>query len=187
MGVLIFVQKNRQRSDMGKSLLILGAGGHGRVIEETVVAIKDEKGENVYGKIDFLDDQSERAVGRLSDLERIGCNYDEVFCGIGNNQIRESLQKKAEAGGYVIPVLIHPRAYVSPSASIGRGTIIEPGALVNANAVIGEGCIISVGSIVDHDVTVEAYAHVNAGAVCKAGSRVEKGQKIDTGVSVENK
>ena len=54
---------------MGKSLLILGAGGHGRVIEETAIAVKDEKEENVYGKIDFLDDQSERAVGRLSDLD----------------------------------------------------------------------------------------------------------------------
>ena len=55
-------EKIRQRSDMGKSLLILGAGGHGRVIEETAVAIKDEKGENVYGKIDFLDDQKEQSA-----------------------------------------------------------------------------------------------------------------------------
>ena len=76
-------------------------------------------------------------IRQRSDMEHIGCNYDEVFCGIGNNQIRESLQKKAETRGYVIPVLIHPRAYVSPSASIGRGTIIkaragkpmQPGAL----------------------------------------------------------
>lgn len=172
---------------MGKSLLILGAGGHGRVVAETAMEMKNENGENKYEKIDYLDDQSEIAIGKLSDLETIGCHYDEVFCGIGNNQMRESLMGKAEDMGYTIPVLIHPRAYVSPTATIGSGTIVEAGALVNVNTVIGKESIISIGAIIDHDVTIGEFAHVNAGTVCKAGSRVKKRQKLDAGITFENK
>lgn len=170
---------------MGKCLLILGAGGHARVAAETAEVMRDSDGKRIYEKIDFLDDHSEHAVGKLADLESMSKEYDEVFCGIGGNSLRKQLLEQAEKLKLSVPVLVHPTAYVSPSAVIGKGTIIEPGAMVNANAVIGAGCIVSVGAVIDHDVTVEDYAHVNAAAVCKARSRVGAGAKIDVGMVVE--
>lgn len=170
---------------MGKSLLILGAGGHAKVVAETAEAMKNADGQKIYERIDFLDDHSEHAVGRLKDLKVKGQEYDEIFCGIGDNGLRKQLLEHAEILKLNVPILVDPTAYVSPSAVIGMGTVVEPGVLINANAVIGAGCIVSIGAVIDHDVTVEEYAHVNAAAVCKARSRVGAGAKIDAGLIVE--
>lgn len=170
---------------MGKSLLILGAGGHARVVAETAEAMKNADGQKIYERIDFLDDHSEHAVGGLEDLEVKGQEYDEVFCGIGDNGLRKQLLEQSEAFKLTVPALVHPTAYISPSAVVGKGTIVEPGAVINANAVIGVGCIVSIGAVIDHDVTIEEYAHVNTAAICKARSRVRAGAKIDAGMVVE--
>lgn len=127
---------------MRKKLLILGAGGHGKVVREVAMSIKDET--TLYDSVDFLDDNSKEAIGKIEELEKWKDQYDEVFCGIGNNAVRQSLLKKAEQLGMDIPVLIHPTAYISPTACIEKGTIVEPKAIVNANSYVKTGCIISV-------------------------------------------
>lgn len=156
-------------------LLIIGAGGHGRVVKEIAEAT------SLFDKIDFADDNYEFSVGKIDDIQRLHSVYDCAFVGIGNNRLRAQLLKKLSDTGYTIPVLIHPTAYISKSAVIGEGTVIEPKAIVNANASVGKGCIISVGSIIDHDVIINDYSHINSGAViCDAGI-IESYVKIDAG------
>lgn len=169
---------------MGKSLLILGAGGHGKVVKEVALAMKSASG-NIYEYVDFLDDNSLDAIGKISEVELYINQYDEAFCGIGNNQFRKVILEKLAILGYEIPVLIHPSAYVSDTAVIGKGTVVEPKAIVNANTVVGSGCIISVGAIVDHNVTVGDCCHVNAGAICEAGSKLEVCTKLEVGEVVK--
>ena len=150
---------------MSKSLLILGAGGHGFVIKEVAEACG-------YDKIDFLDDNNPSAIGRISEFDKIVRCYDEYIIGIGNNKIRKMLSEKVGQNG-CIATLIHPSAYISPSCSVGKGTVVEPKAIINARSLIGKGCIISVGSIVDHDAIIGNYTHINAGAIIKAGGSVD--------------
>ena len=166
---------------MGKRLLVLGAGGHGKVVQEIALSLFDIDGKPVYEAVDFLDDNSADAIGRIADLEKYQDKYSDVFCGIGNNKVRKQLLDQTKELCYSIPVLIHPTAYISPSAVIEAGTVVEPKAIVNANAVVHRGCIISVGAIVDHDVTVNEFVHVNAGAIVKAGASVESGRKLEAG------
>ena len=52
---------------------------------------------------------------------------------------------------YEVPVLVHPTAYVSPSATLGNGTIVEAMAVIHTKAVVEEGCIIAIGALVDHE------------------------------------
>lgn len=163
---------------MNKSLLIIGAGGHGKVVKEIAEALG-------YTKIAFLDDNSTEAIGRIADSKDFVDEYQEAFVGIGNNKFRGELLARLEQEGFTIPVFIHPTAYVSKSAVIGKGTVVEPMAIVNANSKIGIGCIVSVGSIVDHDAVLEDCVHVNAGAICKAGSFVVKETRIDAGQIVQ--
>lgn len=157
-----------------KTLLILGAGGHGQIVAETAAACG-------YGRIEFLDDNDPNAAGTISELERFRSQYGECFVGIGNNRLRLELIQKAEAAGFKVPVLIHPTAYVSGSAQLQKGTIIEPIAVVNAHAMVGIGSIISVGAIVDHDTLLEDAVHINAGAVVKAGGKVCAFEKLEAG------
>ena len=158
-----------------KKLLIIGAGGHGRVVAEIAEAT------GLYEIIDFVDDNSPNAVGRITALENLYKEYDSAFVGIGDNHLRFELIHKLEAIGYEVPVLIHPTAYVSKSATIEKGTVLEPKAVVNTNTYIGLGCIISVGAIVDHDVKIGTCCHINAGAVVKAGGEIEDFRKLEAG------
>lgn len=164
---------------MGKRLLVLGAGGHGRVVREVARSLFNIDGTPVYESVDFLDDNSVEAIGKIANLEKYQDKYSDVFCGIGNNNVRKQLLDKAENLGFHIPVLIHTSAYISPSAVIEAGTLVEPKAIVNTNTVIHRGCIISVGAIVDYDVIVNEFVYVNAGAIVKAGAKVESGRKIE--------
>ena len=163
---------------MNKGLLIIGAGGHGKVVKEISEALG-------YARIAFLDDNCTEAIGKIADSKAFVDEYQEAFVGIGNNKFRGELLKRLEQEGFDIPVLIHPTAYISKTAQIGKGTVVEPKAIVNANSRVGVGCIISVGAIVDHDTVLEDCVHVNAGAICKAGSFVSKETKLEAGQVVK--
>lgn len=163
-------------------LLIVGAGGHGRVVKETAQVQKKYPFEDIA----FVDDRSTNAIGTTADLKDLQKDYDMAVVAIGSNRIRASLQKKLKELGYDIPTLIHPTAYVSPSAQIGEGTVVEPMVVINANVRIGDGCIISVGSIVDHDAVIDEYCHVNAGAIVMSMAHLDACEKIDAGKVLEN-
>lgn len=165
---------------MGK-LLIIGAGGHGKVIRELAEST------GVYDAIDFIDDNSVTAIGRVDDLEKFRSKYQNALVSIGNNELRAKLYKKIVELGYEIPILIHSTAYISESCQIGRGTVVEPKAIINSNVLIGEGCIISPGTIIDHDVVLGEYVHANSGSIIMAGSTVDSFSKIDAGCVFRNK
>lgn len=155
-------------------LLIVGAGGHGRVVAEIAVACGYDK-----NSIAFLDDNVPDAVGKIGEMELYAPRYDGIFIAIGNNALRQKLTVQlCGMTGVRLVTLIHPMAYVSPSAVIGQGTVVEPKAVINTNSRIGQGCIISVGAIIDHDCEIGDFSHINAGMVCSAGSRVEALSRI---------
>lgn len=160
-----------------KSLLILGAGGHGVVVKEVAEACG-------YDKIDFLDDNFPHAIGKISELENFK-EYKSVFVSIGNNTIRKQLLDKACELGYDTPALIHPDAYISSSANIHEGTIVEPKAIINSNVEIGRGCIVSIGAVIDHNACIDEFAHINAGTAVKSAAHVGPFRRLEVGEIVQ--
>lgn len=157
-----------------KSLLIIGVGGHGKVVAETAIDCG-------YTKIDFIDDNNASAIGKVSDLEKFRDCYQDAFVGIGNNAVRDQMIGRLFELGYHVPVLIHPTAYVSRSAVLSAGTIVEPKAIVNTAVCVERGCIISVGAVIDHNARIGKASHVDAGAVVSAGGNVEDYSEIGSG------
>ncbi len=140
------------------NLLILGAGQYGAVVKELAIATRQ------FEMIDFLDDNKECAVGKFNEYKKfIGC-YSHAIVAIGNPDIRLNLLESLN-GHFKIATLIHPTAYVSPSAVIGSGCVIEPMAVVHTNARLGMGVLISSGAIVNHGCMVGDGCHIDAGAV----------------------
>lgn len=168
-----------------KNLLILGAGGHGRVVAETARSIWDIEGNPEYGKIDFLDDLKPGAVGKINDLPVLKKEYQDVFPAVGVYQKRLELYSRAKRFGFAVPVLIHPEAYVSPSATIGEGTVILPKAVVHTGTIAGKLCILSIGSLTDHDCVLEDGVYLDCGAIIK-GSRIPEGKRVPCGMVIEN-
>lgn len=121
-----------------------------------------------FDKIDFLDDNNPIAIGNLSEYESFKSEYDSTAVAIGNNKSRLEYIQKLKSAGYIVTVLKHKRAYVSPSAIISEGCFIEPMAVIHTDVNIGTGCIISAGTIVNHNSIVGYGCHLNCGTIVKA-------------------
>ena len=158
-----------------RKLLILGAGQYGHVLKEVAEATGQ------YSQIAFLDDTPvEGVIGKLSEYERFADCYTDAIVAIGNPEVRMRwLEELGE--NFIIPVIIHPTAYVSPSANVGVGSIVEPLAVIHTEVIIGRGCIISAGSIINHNCVVAEGVHCDVGCVIPARSQIEPMKKIVQG------
>ena len=160
---------------MNKKLLIIGAGEYGQITHEIAEAM------GVFEKIDFLDDNSEMAVGKMCDIEKFAGEYSFGIAAVGNPGKRRELTMRLEENCYNIPVLVHPRAFVGKYASMRKGCIVEPMAVVHSGANLGDCVLVSAGAVVNHSSIVEAYSHVNVGAIVEAHSFVAPMTKIKEG------
>lgn len=187
---------------MTATLIIVGAGGHGRVVAEVAAAA----GHEVVG---FLD--AAKPAGELvNGIPVLGKSLGEirsshppaqtgVFIAVGENARRRALFEGALALGYGVPALIHPSAIVSPTATIGAGTVLMPASILNANTAVGRYAIVNTAASLDHDNRLEdgvqicpgvrsagtvsygALAFVGTGAVIIPGIRIGMNATIGAG------
>lgn len=169
------------------NLMILGAGGHGKVVAE-IAKLADE-----WDEIVFLDDNKEliavnghSVIGELNDYSKFKDKYNEVFVAIGNNKLRQKLIEKLLDDSFKIPILIHPFTCISSNVDIDVGTVVMPGAVINTNSKIGRGCIINTASSIDHDCVLEDGVHVSPGAHIGGTTCIGEGSWICIGANVAN-
>lgn len=171
---------------MKDKLLIIGASGHGKVVAD--IAIKM----NRWKTIAFLDDNE--TIKTCMGLEIVGKTNDsfkykdeaDFFIAIGNNMIRERIQKKLEQDGLSVVVLIHPNAVIGADVEIDKGTVIMAGAVINSSTKIEKGCIINTSSSIDHDNFIENYVHISPGVNLAGTVKVGRRTWIGIGSSVSN-
>lgn len=158
-------------------LVIVGAGGHGRsVLELTRLANPP-----AYTVTAFLDDQ--QAPGTLvmgvpvwgpttllGELPTRG--VQTVHIAIGHNRTRQSLADRAQALGLALATLVHPRACVSPSASLGAGSAVMALAVIGTEATLGACSIVNVAAVVDHHAQVGDGGHLGANATMAGGTAI---------------
>ena len=167
-----------------KTIYIVGAGGHGRVVADIARL-------NEYNDIRFLDDAvnpdlKDRYVvaGTTQLLAQV--SPGDAFIAVGDNYVRERLFRQAEALGWQLPNLVHPKAVVADSVVLGKGIVVMAGAVVNPDAVIEDGCIINTGATVDHDDRIGEFSHVSVGAHLAGTVQVEGHAWIGAGAVVKN-
>lgn len=166
---------------MRKNLLILGAGQYGQVVRETAEAM------GCFTKIDFLDDNWPAALGKLAEYRCFNQDYSCAFVAMGNPGLRMQWLDRLEQAGYELPVLIHPKAYVSPSATLRKGTIVEPIAVVNTDAVVEKGGLLCAGCVVNHNAHVMPICQIDCNAVVASNAIVPEGTKVLSGTVYERK
>lgn len=89
----------------------------------------------------------------------------DYFIATGDNYLREEITNNLIRKTGQNPVnIIHPRAFVSPSAQLGYGNLILAGAVVHTNSIVGNGCIINTNSVVEHDNVIGDYAQISPAA-----------------------
>ena len=167
-------------------LIIIGAGGHGKVVAETAILMK------CWDEIVFADDRfpdlaSIGAWPVVSDIAKLKSNsggYHDFIVAIGTNKIRLKIQKSLIEYNLVPVSVIHPSATISPTASIGIGTAIFANVVINANTSIGDACIINTAASVDHDCNLSDGVHISPGAHLAGEVSVGKASWLGIGSSV---
>lgn len=154
------------------AMQLLGAGGHAKVVAEII----RESG------IEFLGALGREDCTREVDGITIPHSVDVPLCiAIGDNRKRALIAANLEAD---YPPLISSHAYVSPSASIGEGTVVMPGAAVMADANVGRFVILNTRCSIDHDCRIGDFAHISPGATLCGGVSVGEGAWICAGATV---
>ena len=129
----------------------------------------------MFRKIAFLDDDPAKtqAIGDCRDLRRFVEEYPIAIPSVGDRAVRMRWLWELARVGFVLPVLIHPSAAVSPNAVIGCGTVVEARATIGPGTVVGRGCIISSGATIDRGVTLPDGTHIDCGRVILNGTVLE--------------
>lgn len=164
-------------------LLIVGAGGFGRVVLEHVTSEYD---------CAFLDDGPEVGtivdgvpiIGKTNELNNWFGEYRHLIIAIGNNSLREKIYEKAKEIGYSFPTIVHSSAYISPHAQVGDGTIILNNAVVQNGAKAGFGLIMNPGTELHHDSEVGNYVLIYTNSVVRSLTRVGNRVWIGSNVTV---
>jgi sugar O-acyltransferase (sialic acid O-acetyltransferase NeuD family) len=170
---------------LNRSLLILGCGGHGRVVADAARACG-------YDRIAFLDDACDdmavppdlTVLGPFDALLDCAHDWPNAIAAIGDNAKRLDLFSRLARAGFHRPALVHPSAVISSGADIRDGVFIGALAAVNVGARIGEAVIVNTGARVDHDCEIGAASHIAPGATLSGGVTVGDRAWLGTGCSV---
>ncbi len=169
---------------MSKNVIIIGAGGHAKVIADII----EKSNDKVLG---FLDDNKEKnqeiygykVIGKISECETFTSKDIYFIIAIGNNLLRKKIYEEYELQLYTA---IHPTSVIAKGVQIGEGTVIMANACINADAIIGKNCIINTGAIIEHDNIIEDYVHISPRAVLAGTVKIGELTHIGVGVTVKN-
>jgi UDP-perosamine 4-acetyltransferase len=156
-----------------RGIIVVGAGSHAKVVIELLRAA----GWEPLGLIDPAPTQSMLlgvpVLGGDTILPRLRAESISMACvALGNNALRDKLRIELTTLGFALPTVVHPTAYVSPSARVGNGVVIMPRAVVNTDASVADCAIINTSAVVEHDNQIGGAAHIAPGCTLAGTVRV---------------
>jgi len=154
---------------VSRPVIVIGGGGHGRVVIEALL----RGGEEVLGVVD-----PDRRVAALLPKGVAWLGDDQVLAahppqscalvigigGIGSAR-RRLVFERLSAAGYPFLTVRHPSAVVAEDVVLGQGCQVMAGAILQPGAQVGVNAIINTRAAVDHDCHIGDHAHVAPGAV----------------------
>ena len=167
-------------------LLLIGAGGHAKVVIELLRATDDFE---VAGLIDRNQGTPPvlgvPVVGTDADLSRFrheGIRH--AFVGLGSNRRRLQMGRYLQQIGFEIVNAISPAAVISSSAQLGCGIAVMPGAVINAEARIDDFSIINTHASIDHECWIGEGVHIAPGSTIAGSVRIGRLTLVGAGATV---
>lgn len=167
---------------MSDNVILIGAGGHAKVIADMVL----KSGDHLIG---FLDDDTEKTeVMGCPVLGPIGAwrefTGEAMFLlALGSSSLREKLAGQMKVRWYTA---IHPAAQIGADVVIGEGTTVMANAVLNPGARIGRHCIVNTAAVVEHDNQIGDYVHISVGARLGGTVQIGKGSWVGIGAVIKN-
>jgi acetyltransferase EpsM len=169
------------------NIAIIGSGGHSKVIRDIISSRKDYCVRAIFDdKYKELTLHNDMLIGPVSSAQHVMDKYEGIkfIVAIGNNGIRQRIVSTLGLTDESYIPLVHDTAVISPSASIGPGTVIMANVVVHADTTIGRHTILNTASIVEHDNRIGDYVHIAPRATLTGDVTVEEGTMIGAGSTV---
>jgi UDP-perosamine 4-acetyltransferase len=175
-------------SSNNRPVIILGAGGHAKVIAEALRKSDRE----IIGLLTPDTPADTEACGSVvlgdeSVLEGYSSNAIELANGIGaipGNEARWKQAARMREMGYRFAQVIHPSAVIADDVLIEDGVQIMAGVVIQPGVVIGRDSIINTGVLLDHDCVIGEDCHIAPGVVSSGGVRVGNNTHLGTGAVI---
>ncbi len=159
---------------MKPKIVIIGAGGHGKVICDAILA------QNQYEMIGFVDAVisvgtvvmvDHKVIVSQAEISKLKGLTDYFIIAIGNNEVRKKIY--GELKQFLKPALIiHPSAVIAANALVKQGSVCLANAVISANCVVGENAIINAGVVIDHECIVGDHIHLSIGTLIGSNSTI---------------
>lgn len=172
---------------MSLPALIIGAGGHARVLIEALT----KSGTVILGyvakeapirwtpSIPFLGDDEELFLHAPTSVLLIN--------GIGSTarpDLRRDIFLRFKQKGYNFGAVVHPAAIFPSDIALGEGAQVMAGAILQPGCRVGDNAMVNTGAVVDHDCQIGAHVHIAPGAVLSGDVTVGEGVHVGTGARV---
>ena len=173
---------------MNHSLILVGHGGHARVVLATAQssAYFDE----------ILVASASLAPGELwqhcpvagpdnAITTETATHFHIAFGSTTDPAPRIKAYRTYQEKGLTPATLTHSSALCDPSASVGSGTLIAPGVIVNPGCQIGQNVILNTRSLIEHDVTIRDHVHIAPGAILLGHVTIEEAAFVGAGAIIK--
>jgi len=177
------------RVPMPTPLILIGAGGFARETIELVRAINREA--PAWELVGLLDDDPELRGRELLGVPVLGpCESIAehpraavVACVASPQDPLRRLRLVARLGLRPdrFATLIHPRATIAHSATIGPGSVLHANCVLTADVEVGPHVAVMPAVVLTHDDKIEDGVTFGAGAKVSGGVTVEAGAYVGTG------
>lgn len=170
-----------------KPLVILGAGGHSKVLLDIAV-LSNYKilGFSVPDKTE-TETMGYPTLGNDEDI--LNYDPDEVLLVNGLGSVA-SLERRFDVferfhkKGFRFATLIHPSAIVAKGVQLAEGVQIMAAAAIQPGCSIGANSIINTNASVDHDCKIDSHVHICPGVTLSGDVKIGAGTHIGTGATV---
>jgi sugar O-acyltransferase (sialic acid O-acetyltransferase NeuD family) len=155
---------------MSAELIILGAGGHARVVIDALRRMDAR----IVGICDPVlpagspGPMGIRGLGGDEALERFDPGRVQLVNGIGSigdPKVRIAVYERLAGKGWQFASVTHPSAVIGAECVIGAGSQIMAGAILQVGTRIGVNAIVNTSVSIDHDCMIGDHAHIAPGAV----------------------
>ena len=175
-----------------KPVIILGAGGHAKVLAEALV----QSGHHLLG---FMDSNKKpgtsffqsKILGNDNTLSKYPPGSILLANGVGalpHRTSRWTLADKMRQQGYSFKTIVHPSAFIAEGVVLEEGVQVMAGVIIQTDTHIGQDTIINSGALVDHDCEISERCHLAPRVVCSGGVKVKAGTHLGTGsIVIENR
>lgn len=179
-----------------KDIVIIGAGGNGKEIIDTIKAINLLM--PTYNILGIIDDNIElqnteiNGVAILNTIEEFAATNSPAseqtsipfgIISIANPTIKQSIATKLDK---IVEWenIIHPSSYISNSATLGKGLLVQAFSNIAADTNISNHVMINHNTSIGHDVTIDEYSSIMVNVTISGFSSIKKSCFIGSSATI---